>query len=114
MKTLESIKSQIVKIERMYSLTKDKKEQRAYMNTHAKLKPVLLILSTGISEESLRRQLSNEEQRLSVFKQRIENEIGGLPEGKTFLSYEIRKRLENEYNIKDIESRIEQLRDILN
>lgn len=115
MKTLSSVISEVRALQIQYSSTKDLKEKKKLSADFLKLKPLLLILQSGVSEDSLKKQLEAEERRLDILEERIETKIKELSSGGGYVEIhnQLRKRLESEYLIKDIEKRISVLKSIL-
>lgn len=113
MKTLESAKAQVSALQVRFSIAQNPKEKRELNRDFLKLKPLLLILQSGANEQSLRKQLEQEERKLEIISKRVSEMVAELSRGGGY-SADLQKRLEAEYNVKDIKSRIELLREILN
>ncbi|MPL74366.1 hypothetical protein SDC9_20238 [bioreactor metagenome] len=114
MKTLESVSNQIKDLRNQFAYTNDKSKRRSLQASFARLKPVLLILQSGITEESLRKQLLSQEQRLEAVTSRINDQVEEMEKKGSLGTYAYRKKLESDFNVSDIESRIELLCYILN
>lgn len=114
MKTLEQVSNQMKNLQSQFVLTNDKSQRRSLQAHYSKLRPILLVLQSGMTEDALRNQLFSQEQKLEVITKRINSQVEELERSGSYGAYGLRKRLESEYNIKDIEARIELLRDILN
>lgn len=112
MKTLESVKAQVSALQVRFSTVQNPKEKRGLNRDFLKLKPLLLILQSGVNEQSLRKQLEQEERKLKIISKRVSEMVAELSRGG--YSADLQKRLEAEYDVKDIKSRIELLREILN
>lgn len=80
MKTLESVKAQVSLLQIRFSTAGDK-EKRKLNRDFLKLKPLLLILQSGVNEQSLRRQLEQEERKLEIVSKRVSEIVAELSRG---------------------------------
>ncbi|OJV23462.1 MAG: hypothetical protein BGO30_09255 [Bacteroidetes bacterium 41-46] len=81
MKTLESVKAQVSALQARFSTAKNPKEKRNLNRDFLKLKPLLLILQSGMNEQSLRKQLEQEERKLEIISKRVSEMVAELSRG---------------------------------